>query len=104
MISQAKKAYLTFGISCIVITLLLILLPVNLFDGEIVYKVGTMEHIEQRPMSLRFLTGMEGDLSKLPNVKSVNLSSKGYLMLFIILVGFPALLSYRVFLGKKEVK
>jgi hypothetical protein len=48
-----------FLIGTLIIGIPLFLLPINLFDGEIVYKSGISTMVEPRPLSLHFVSGLE---------------------------------------------
>jgi hypothetical protein len=93
-----RKTYLTivtFFVCFLIISTPLILFPVNLFDGEIIYKNGI---IEPRPLSLSYFFGLGYDLKDMGSVASFHLVSKGYFLAFILTVGIPALIAYRVYL------
>ncbi|MBI1835964.1 MAG: hypothetical protein HYR91_01735 [Flavobacteriia bacterium] len=76
--------------------------PINLFDGEIIVKKGLVEEKIQRPLSLSYFIGMGYDSKDMDIIKDFYLLPKGYLTAFLLIFCFPALLSYRIFLGKKE--
>lgn len=93
-----KKALVIYIISVFVIASIFIFLPINIFDGEITYKKGIMQAVENRRLSLHFLFGLEGDITKIPTVKSVTLTSRGITLAILFIFCFPAIISYRFFL------
>lgn len=93
----------TFLVLFICLLLTFFLLPINIFDGEIVYQQGLQKIIEKRPLSLYFVSGLEYDREKLVGIKDFYLVSKGYFMAFLFIFCIPLLVAYRVSLGKKNV-
>jgi hypothetical protein len=89
---------ITFFVCFLIIALPLILFPVNLFDGEIVYKNGL---VEPTPLSLSYFFGIGYHPSEMEPVASFHLVAKGYFLAFILTLGIPALISYRVYLALK---
>jgi len=88
----------TFLVSFLIITLPLILFPVNLFDGEIIYNNGL---IEPAPLSLSYFFGLGYNTQDMEPVASFHLIGKGYFLAFILTLGIPALITYRVYLAMK---
>ncbi len=97
-----KKYVPVFLITFIVISLLLFIFPINLFDGEIIYQSGIQERVIKAPLSLSYFIGLGYDESDMVGVKSFYLLPVGYLMAFLFLFAIPALVSYRVQLGKSK--
>jgi hypothetical protein len=96
-----RKTYLTlitFLVCFLIITLPLILFPINLFDGEIIYKNGV---IEQAPLSLSYFFGIGYEVSDMTSVASFHLVPKGYFLAIIFTIGLPALIAYRIYLTIK---
>jgi hypothetical protein len=93
-----RKTYLTivtFIVCFLIITIPLTLFPVNLFDGEIVYKNG---FVEPAPLSLSYFFGLGYDLKDMESVASFHLVNKGYFLAFILTIGIPTLIAYRIYL------
>lgn len=84
------------------IALILLLFPINLFDGEIVYRSGISTIVEPRPLSLHFIAGIEGNATIPDDVVDYYLTTKGYILAFLFIFGLPAIIAYRVFLGKRK--
>jgi hypothetical protein len=80
------------------------LFPINLFDGEIIYQKGLVTITEKRPISLSYFIGMGYDKEDMEGIKDFYLVPIGYLIALIFIVGIPALIAYRVHLGKKFKK
>jgi hypothetical protein len=89
---------ITFLVSFLIITLPLVLFPVNIFDGEIIYKNGL---IEPTPLSLSYFLGIGYNISDMEPVASFHLVAKGYFLAFILTLGIPLLITYRVYLTLK---
>lgn len=86
----------------ILFLMIFFLFPINLFDGEIVYQRGLVTITEKRPISLSYFIGMGYDKEDMVGIKDFYLLPVGYLMALVFTVGIPALIAYRVHLGKKS--
>lgn len=96
-----KRAVLIFAGAMVLISLPLLLFPINLFSGEIVLQNGITELKEQAPLSLSYFIGMglnEGDLDQ---VKDFYLLPKGWITALLFIVCIPALIAYRYYLKAK---
>jgi hypothetical protein len=98
-----KTGYI-FLLSSGTIAALLFLLPINLFDGEIVVQNSLQTVTEKAPLSLSYFIGMGYDVNEMENIKSFRLLPAGYLMAVIFILGIPALIAYRVHLGRTKRK
>jgi hypothetical protein len=72
----------------------LFLLPINLFDGEIVYK--------PRPLSLHFVSGLEYGKNLPKEIADYYLTPKGYIFAVLFILGIPSLLAYRIKIGQQK--
>ncbi len=97
-----SKPLNTFFTLFLFLLLTFLLFPINIFDGEIIYKQGLVTMTEKRPLSLYFVSGLEYSKDELKGIKEFHLSPKGYLMAFLFIIGIPALTAYRVNLGYKN--
>jgi len=97
-----KKYLPVFFIVFLVIALLLFLFPINLFDGEIIFQSGLQETVITTPLSLSYFIGMGYDEADMVGVKSFYLLPVGYLLAFLVLFGLPAIISYRIQLGRMK--
>lgn len=95
-----KNPLLVFISSFAIIALPLFLLPLNLFEGEIVYEQGISVQKIQAPLSLSYLIGIGYEESEMVGVKTFYLLPRGYFLAAIFLLGFPALLAYRAHLNR----
>ncbi len=91
-----------FLVLFVLLALTFFLLPINIFDGEIIYEKGLQKIVEKRPLSLYFVSGLEYDRAKLLGVKDYYLLPTGYMMAFLFVFCIPALTAYRVNLSKKN--
>ena len=98
-----KKPLLIFIVFSSVLTLLFFLLPINLFDGVIVYKEGWTEMNQETPLSLSYFIGVGYDKADMVNVEDFYLTTKGIVMAFIYMFGFPGLLAYRIHLKNQRL-
>ncbi len=99
-----EKPILLFLISAFIIALPLCLFPINLFPGAIVYQEGLSELTVDAPLSLSYFLGFGYEKGDLEYVKTFYLHKQGILLAVLFIVGFPALLAYRVYLKKTEKK
>lgn len=102
MKQSLRKPILLFLILVVIIALPLFLLPLNIFDGEIVYHSGISTIVEPRPLSLHFVSGIEYSGEKLAGVKDYYLTAKGMTLAILFIFGIPALITYRIFLKKDK--
>ncbi|MGB0914672.1 MAG: hypothetical protein ACPGVI_01315 [Crocinitomicaceae bacterium] len=87
-----------FIVTVVILGLVFFLFPINLFDGKIVYQEGLKDYTLDAPLSLSYFIGLGYDEADMVNVKSFYLTTKGIVMACIFLLGFPALLAFRVHL------
>jgi hypothetical protein len=108
MIQFLRKPINIFFVLFIVLLLVFCLLPINIFDGAIVYQKGITKFIEPRPLSLHFILDFENykEIFKkeMPGWIIIDkyLTAKGYAMAAIFIIGIPALAAYRLHLGKNR--
>lgn len=93
-----KKPFIVFGITSLIIALILFTMPINLFDGVIVMHDGLQEVTLERPLSLSYFVGMGYEEGDLDGIKDFYLTTQGYIVAGIILVGLPGLFAYRMHL------
>lgn len=99
-----KKQLIIFGISMLVIAAILFLVPINLFDGEIVFSINGFERVEKAKLSLSYFIGIGASAEDLKDVKDFYLVPMGYFFAFLIIVCLPALISYRFYLKDTKDK
>ncbi len=95
-----RKPIVLFSVLAFVLACLFFLLPINVFDGGLIVEDGFGEYLDERPISLSYFIGMGYDSQDLieNNVKDFYLTTKGVVMAFVFILGFPALLAYRMHL------
>jgi hypothetical protein len=96
------KPWFVFLFSFILIAGTLILLSLNLFEGEIVYEHHGKKYILEAPLSLAYFVGLGYQESEMEGVVDFYLTKRGYMLAFSLALGFPILLAYRSFLAKKN--
>lgn len=97
-----SKPITVFFLTFFVIALPLFLLPLNLFPGEAIQQIGTIEYPVKLPMSLSYFIGIGYDPKDLEGIKDFYLLPQGYALAFCLLIGFPALMAFRVHLAQKN--
>lgn len=91
---------LIFG--SIILAAIFFLLPINVFDGVIEYKDGLQEMEQNTPLSLSYFIGIGYEESEMQFVENFYLTTKGIVMAFIFIIGFPALFAYRFHIKKSN--
>ena len=99
-----KKPFFVFCLAVIFIALPLFIFPINLFDGEIIMKNGFSETKIEAPLSLSYFIGFGYNSQDMEGIKDFYLLPKGYLLAFCIILGCPAIVTYRIFLAQKKKK
>ena len=100
MQSLFKKPLFVFFLAVIFVAIPLFIFPINLFDGEIIMKNRLFETKSPAPLSLSYFIGY--NLEDIKGIQDFYLLPKGYLLAFCLIFGFPALLSYRIYLAQKK--
>jgi hypothetical protein len=90
-----------FTITFILISGTLFLFPINLFPGVI--ELGKQKIVHEVPLSLSYFIGMGYDPHDLEalSVTDFYLTTQGYFLAFIFVLGIPSLLAYGAFVYKK---
>jgi hypothetical protein len=97
-----SRPIVIFIITFLVIALPLFLLPINLFPGEAIQQIGSIEQPIKIPLSLSYFIGIGYDPNDLEGIKDFYLLPQGYALAFCFLIGLPALLAFRVHIAKKK--
>lgn len=95
-----KKPLVIFLIGSFSLALLFFTLPINVFDGVILYENGIQELKIERPLSLSYFIGLGYDSEDMVGIKTFYLTAKGIFMALVFIVGVPALIAYRFHLKK----
>ena len=102
--SLLNKPFLIFFIAVLIIAIPLFIFPINLFDGVIIMKNGLSETKIDAPLSLSYFIGLGYNQADMQEINDFYLLPKGYLLAFCIILGFPAIVTYRIFLAQKKKK
>jgi hypothetical protein len=99
------KKYLFLSLSLtLLFTFVFFLIPINLFEGEIVFKIGENEVKETAKISLSYFIGIGAGPKETEGVLDFYLLPLGYFNAFLILIALPILISYRFFLSNEKKK
>jgi len=93
-----KKPIIIFISFSLILALFFCLLPINVFDGVIVYKQGLQTIKVETPLSLSYFVGLNLYPENMEGVEDYYLTTKGMVMAFIFIIGFPAIVGYRFYL------
>lgn len=101
-----KKYLLIFLICSLVVAAIFFLIPINLFDGEIVLENtnGVALQPIKTKLSLSYFIGIGASAEDLKGVKDFYLLPMGYFFAFLMIFGLPALISYRIYLKNQNKK
>jgi hypothetical protein len=102
--SLLNNPFLIFFIAVLIIAIPLFIFPINLFDGVIIMKNGLSETKIDAPLSLSYFIGLGYNSQDMEGIKDFYLLPKGYLLAFCIILGCPAIVTYRIFLAQKKKK
>lgn len=96
---KSRVLILFFG-SMLILSSILFLFPINLFDGVIVIENGLQELELKEPLSLSYFIGIGYDEADMEHVKDFYLTTKGVLLALIFILGIPLLIAYRSYLKR----
>jgi len=85
----------------LIVCVLLFTIPINLFDGEIVFNVNGVEFTEKAKMSLSYFIGIGISKEELKDVQSFHLVGMGYFLASLMIFALPTLIAYRVWIGNQ---
>ena len=91
-----KKPIIIFFLGVILIATPLFLFPINLFNGAIVFENGPQKIVQDAPLSLSYFIGLGYEEQDMVGVSDFYLKQEGYILAFCLIIGFPALLAYRL--------
>jgi hypothetical protein len=92
------KPFIVFAILSSVLALLFFLVPINLFDGEIVVDRGLQHFTLEQRLSLSNFIGIGTEGFEEQGIVDFYLNMKGILIACILILGMPAILAYRLYL------
>ena len=91
-----KKPLFIFILGVVLIATPLFLFPINLFNGVIVFESGFQKVVQEAPLSLSYFIGLGYEEKDMVGVSDFYLKQEGYILAFCLIIGFPALLAYRL--------
>jgi hypothetical protein len=99
-----RKPAAVFVLTLILVSTILFIFPINLFDGEVVFSANGSEFTRPMKMSLSYFIGLGISKEDLVGVKDFHLVGMGYFMVFLMLGALPTLIAYRVWIGNQPKK
>ncbi len=98
MKQKLNNPWNVFALGVIILSSIFFLFRIDLFPGEIISnnKIYTCD------ISLSYFIGMGGTQEEFQSIDSFRLLPKGYALAFVIIIGFPGLIAYRIHLGKQK--
>ncbi len=99
-----KNPWVVFCFSILLLSALFFFVPINLFEGEIIFQENGKTWTQRANISLSYFIGVGASKEDLVGVKDFYLVTKGYLLACFMIVGFPAILAYRTYLKNTKSK
>lgn len=97
-----KKPILLFVSTSLLLLLIFLLFPINLFDGVIEYEESLRSYSVEAPLSLSYFVGIGYDEADMEYVRDFYLTAKGWMLAGIVIVGLPGLLAFRLSLARNK--
>ncbi len=102
MSPRVKKSLLIFVLGTIVVSAILFLINVPMFDGEMVLDRGLGREVLPVQLSLSYFIGIGYNPAENTDVVDFYLKPEGWLLAFLFIIGIPGLVAYRIYLGKRK--
>lgn len=99
-----KRYLLIFLVCMLAIAAIFFLIPINLFDGEIVFEANGHEFTEKAKLSLSYFIGIGANEEQTQGVKDFYLLPMGYMIAFLVIFVLPAIITYRIYLKNQPKK
>ena len=93
-----------FAVLVVLISLPLLVFPINLFPGEIILDTGVGQSTIAAPLSLAYFLGLGYAQEDMVGVVDFYLLPQGVALALILTIGVPAVFAYRVHLRGKGKK
>jgi len=97
-----KTPVLIFVVTMVVLSAVFFFFPIKIFDGEVIYEVDNVHKVLSGKLSLSYFIGFGYEPTDIVGVKDFYLTKQGWLMAFVVLIGFPFLLALRFYLRSKK--
>ncbi len=97
-----KNPWVVFCFSILLLSALFFFVPINLFEGEIIFEENGKTWTQRANISLSYFIGIGASKEDLIGVKDFYLVSKGYLLACFMILGFPGILAYRTYLKNNK--
>ena len=103
MKANLRNPYLVAAFLTLVLASIFFLFPIEVFDGEVTYTNGVQSITIRQRLSLSYFIGMGFEEGKsMRDISHMALVPKGYVLAILMIVGFPALIGYRVWLSNQH--
>jgi len=102
MRSTLRKPIVVFFLAVFVLSAIFFLIPINLFDGEMVFE-GIAEPVQAK-LSLSYFIGIGASKEETAGVLDFYLLPMGYFLAFLMLIALPVLIAYRVHVANQQQK
>jgi hypothetical protein len=99
-----KNPWVVFCFSILLLSALFFFIPINLFEGEIIFQENGKTWTQRANISLSYFIGIGASKEDLVGVKDFYLVTKGYLLACFMILGFPGILAYRTYLKNTKSK
>lgn len=96
-----SQPFVLFAVLVVLISLPLLVFPINLFPGEIVLDTGVGQSTVAAPLSLAYFLGLGYAQEDMVGVLDFYLLPQGVALAFILTIGVPAVFAYRVHVKRK---
>lgn len=99
-----KKYILIAFVLALIFAAILFLIPINLFEGEIVFNRNGAAFPVKAKISLSYFIGIGASAEDTKDVLDFYLLPLGYMNVFLLLGALPSLISYRIYLLHQKKK
>ena len=93
-----KRSLIIYGGLVVLLAVIFFTIPVALFDGVVQYESGIQSFSHETPIPLSYFLGFGAEDMKAANVKDFHLTMTGFILAFVLILGFPGLIAYRYYL------
>ena len=104
MSAAAKKSLIVFIVSSVIVGIVLCVLPVEFFTGEVTWTVNDATVTTDHNLSLSYFFGLGFEGSDVEHADSFRLTGQGWMLAFIFIFGIPGLIAYRMYITTSSSK